>query len=139
MALSIFDEKEKMPEVQDLKNVLGDSYSIWSEITKYVYEKYPPAIEKWSYPGKKYGWSFSLKDKKRAIIYLTPSKGYFIIGLVFIQKATNDALSSGLSPKIKDIISTARVYAEGRGFRIDICDIGILPDIKRLIEVKISN
>jgi len=139
MALSIFEEKEKIPEIQDLKKVLRSSYSIWGEITDYVYEKYPQATEKWSYPGKKYGWSFSLKDKRRAIIYLTPTNGYFMVGMVFGQKATDQALSISLSPNIKEIISTARVYAEGRGFRIDIHDNEMLPDIKKLIEIKISH
>lgn len=139
MALSIFEEKEKIPEVQDLKMVLKSSYSIWAEITDYVYEKYPQATEKWGYAGKKYGWSYSLKDKRRAIIYLTPSNEYFMVGMVFGRKATDQALSISLSPNIKKIISTARVYAEGRGFRIDIHNDEFLKDIKILIDIKLSN
>ena len=139
MALSIFDEKENIPEIQDLKKVLRSSYSIWGEIKDYVYEKYPQAIEKWNFAGKNYGWSFSLKDKKRAIIYLTPSNGYFMVGMVFGKKATDQALSMSLSQETKDIILGARVYVEGRGFRIDIHNSEFLDDIKRLIDVKISN
>ena len=139
MALSIFEEKEKIPEDNDLKKALGDNYHIWNEIKEYVYLKYPEAMEKWSFPGKKYGWSYSLKDKKRAIIYMTPSDGYFMVGLVFGQKATDQAMAMDLSAKIKEIISEAKVYAEGRGFRIEIISNEFIEDIKKLIEVKLAN
>ena len=60
MALSIFEDKTHVPEPEELKTVLGDSYDWWREIHNYVYQKYPEAAEKWSYSGKKYGWNYSL-------------------------------------------------------------------------------
>ena len=139
MALSIFDDKEVIPGNDDLKGSLGSTSSYWSELKDHVFHKYPEATERWNFPGKKYGWSYSLRDKKRAIVYLTPSDGYFMVGLVFGKKATDQALSLNISKDIKDIISSAKVYAEGRGFRIDITDGSWIPDIKSLIDIKISN
>ena len=139
MALSIFEEKTHVPEPFELQNVLGDSYQRWREIRDYVYLKYPEAVEKWSFPGKKYGWSYSLKDKKRAIIYFTPKAGYFIIGMVYGKPGVEDALNSDISESIKEIIRTAKVYAEGTGFRVNIRDDSLIDDIKTLVDIKIAH
>jgi len=48
-----------------------------------VYEKYPEGFEEWNFPGKKYGWSFRIKDKKRAIVYLLPGDDAFMVAFVF--------------------------------------------------------
>ena len=44
----------------------------------------------------------------------------------------------GNSPEsIKQELSSAKVYAEGRGIRIDVKDNLIVPDILKLIEIKL--
>jgi hypothetical protein len=109
------------------------------DLRDYVFEKYPNAVEDWNCPGAKYGWSFRIKDKKRAIIYLLPRDQSFKVALVYGEKAVQQALASTVSGNIKKVIETAPVYAEGRGFRIDIHDEKILPDIKTLIDIKLTN
>ena len=104
-----------------------------------VYEQYPRATEEWNFPGKKYGWSFRIKDKKRAIIYLLPRDGFFMVAFVFGQKATDEIMKSDVDEKIKKELSEARKYEEGRGIRITFDDKGILTDIKKLIEIKLSH
>ncbi|MBI9068622.1 MAG: DUF3788 family protein [Salinivirgaceae bacterium] len=59
---------------------------------EYTLLKYPEAVEHWNYSGKKYGWGFRLKDKKRAIIYLIPQDSYFLVAFVFGKIATEQAL-----------------------------------------------
>jgi hypothetical protein len=122
-----------------LSVALGDLHTAWIEIKTYVIDKYPRAKEEWNFPGQKYGWSFRIKDKKRAIIYLLPRDRYFLVAFVFGEKATHDALNSDISDSIKHEISTARVYAEGRGFRIEVKDGSLFEDIKKLIEIKLSH
>ena len=51
---------------------LGQSYDLWQKINDFVYEIYPKAKSEWNFPGKKYGWSFRIKDNRRAIIYFLP-------------------------------------------------------------------
>jgi hypothetical protein len=69
MDISVFTDKEKIPSEEDLMKALGNSKSLWDEIKKYVLALYPEGAEEWNYSGKKYGWSFRIKDKKRAILY----------------------------------------------------------------------
>ena len=44
-----------------------------------------------------------------------------------------------ISTKLINIIESAKVYAEGRGFRIEIDGPELLPDILKLIEIKLRN
>ena len=134
---SIFIDKTKIPDNADLERALGETYCWWQAITDYVYQKYPQGTELWNC--SKYGWSYRISDKKRAIVYLLPGDKSFRVAFVYGEKATNQALSSNLSKEIKDIIETATVYAEGRGFRIEITDKKIIKDIEMLIDIKLAN
>ena len=66
MDQSIFMDKSHVPAEAELKKALGDKYSLWAEIRAQVLEKYPEGKEEWNFPGKKYGWSFRIKDIKLA-------------------------------------------------------------------------
>jgi hypothetical protein len=139
MVKNIANDKTRIPEEVDLMDSLGNTYPFWNTIKDFVRLKYPEAREEWNYSGEKYGWSFRMKDKKRAIIYLLTRDRYFTVALVFGQKAANRVLTSPISEKIKTELENARVYAEGRGIRIEVKDELIIDDIKALIEIKISS
>ncbi len=137
--ISIFRDKAIIPTDKDLVENLGDTYNLWKNIHDLVLIKYPKGFAEWNHPGQKYGWNFRIKDKKRAIIYFLPRDKYFKVAFVFGQKATDIILSSDISPVIKSELEQAKKYAEGRGIRIDVKNDKILPDIKRLIEIKLNN
>lgn len=138
MDLSVFTEKESIPTKEALQSFLGEKITWWEEIRNYAFEKYPKAFEEWNYPGKKYGWSFRVKDKKRAIIYFLPRDGFFKVAFVFGQKATDEIMKSEIRDKIKKELSSARVYAEGRGIGIPVMEESVLTDIKSLIDIKLK-
>jgi hypothetical protein len=139
MALSVFEDKSIVPGNDDLSRELGDTYVLWNDIKSFVREHYPEVSEEWNHSGKNYGWGFRLRDKKRVIVYLIPCSGYFKVGLVFGENATKEAMDSDISKEIRSIIESAKVYGEGRGFRIDVADHGIIDDIKKLIVIKLAN
>ena len=139
MDISIFTNKEEKPNDDNLYAALGLTNHLWVIIIDFTLHKYPAAIKEWNYSGDKYGWSFRLKDKKRAIIYLLPRDGFFKAAFVFGQKATDQILDSQVSDDIKLEIQNAKVYAEGRGIRIEVKNESLLTDIKKLIEIKLSN
>jgi len=138
MDISIFENKNELPDETKLSEAIGALHGSWTEIRNYVKQVYPAVVEEWNFPGTKYGWSFRMKDKKRAILYLLPRDKYFMVAFVYGEKAASAALGSNISPEIKAIISSARVYAEGRGFRIEVRDETMLEDIKKLVDIKIS-
>jgi hypothetical protein len=137
--ISIFTDKEVKPDEESLKNALKSDFQKWETICKSVKDLYPNAIEEWNYPGKKYGWSFRMKDKKRAIIYFLPRQGYFMVAFVFGNKAMEEILNSNIRDSIKEDLKNARKYAEGRGLRIEVKDSEIIEDIIKLVEIKLSN
>jgi hypothetical protein len=138
MDTSIFTDKAIIPDDLLLIESLGDLHPVWMGIRDYVFNKYPSAMEEWNFPGQKYGWNFRIKDKKRAIIYLLPRDKYFFVAFVFGEKATKDALDSNIASGIKTTIESARVCAEGRGFRIEVRNGAIIDDIKTLIDIKLK-
>ena len=135
---SIFMDKDSPPSGEDLKQALGSSYNLWMEIRNGVLEKYPDGKEDWNFPGKKYGWSFRIKDKKRAIIYFLPRREEFLVAFVFGGKAFEAIQKSEVSSKIVSDLETAKVYAEGRGVRIPVPDQSALKDIFTLIDFKLA-
>jgi hypothetical protein len=139
MALSIFEDKNVVPTNEDLSRVLAGAFSLWHAIKEFVSDSFPDVIEEWKHSGKNYGWGFRLRDKKRAIIYLTPSDGFFLFSMVLGEKATREAMSSKISKEIKEFIEAAPVYAEGRGFRIEVKDGTFIEDLKKLILIKLTH
>lgn len=137
--ISIFQDKTIEPTEEGLIEKLGASYSWWIEIKEFVMANYPAGTTEWKYPGKKYGWSYRIKDKKRVIIYLLPRDNCFKVALVFGQKATDLVLGSEISAEIRDQLAKATKYAEGRGISIDVKDEMTIADIKKLILIKLKN
>ena len=137
--ISIFQDKAETPTNKDLGKNIGSTYSLWLEIQKYVYQQYPNGKEDWNFPGKNYGWSFRIKDKKRAIIYFLPRENYFKVAFVFGQKALDQILETNIADSIKNDLLSAKKYAEGRGVRIDVKNKNVIPDIQKLIEIKLAN
>jgi hypothetical protein len=139
MDTSVFTSKDIVPDDNMLSESLGDLYAVWLEIRAYVFRVYPKATEDWSYPGPKYGWGYRIRDKKRAIVYLLPREKFFLVALVYGEKAARQAMESDISPEIRNTIESAKVYAEGRGFRLEVRGNTLVADIKKLIDIKIAN
>ena len=139
MEISAFTNKTEMPDIGSLKATLAETFDVWEEIRMYVLKQYPKAIEEWSFFSAKYGWGFRLKDPKRAIVYLGPRNQYFLVSFVYGNKATIAALASNISEGLKTIITESRVYAEGRGVRLEVRDSSLLADIKTLVDIKLAN
>lgn len=137
--ISIFQDKAIKPTDKDLPEKLGSSHQWWIQLHNFVLNEYPNGLAEWNYPGKKYGWSYRIKDKKRAIIYLLPRENYFKVAFVFGQKAFDQIMSSDISIEIKKELEQATKYVEGRGIRIRIDNDSKLPDIQKLIRIKLAN
>ena len=136
--ISIFPDKAIKPRLNDVADKIGDLYPLWESIYKLVYHKYPNATEEWNYPGKKYGWSFRIKDKKRAILYFLPRENRFMVAFVFGQKAFDEIMKTDIAESIKTDLSNAKKYAEGRGVSIEITNESQLNDIEKLIDIKLK-
>jgi hypothetical protein len=79
-----------------------------------------------------------MKDKKRVIVYMLPRAGTFMVALIFGEKGYKEVVESNVNPEIKQMLSEAKAYAEGRGIRIG-ANSDTLGDIKTLIGIKLRN
>jgi hypothetical protein len=134
---SAFMDKDNPPDTDALRSCLAETYRAWERLRLYVLQCYPKGREEWSFPGKKYGWNFRIKDNKRAIVYLLPREGYFKAAFNFGQRAVDEIMESGVAPSIKEDLAAARVYAEGRGIRIDVRKESDMDDVLTLIDIKL--
>jgi hypothetical protein len=117
MALSAFDDRTHRPEPADLEITLGKAAGFWDQLVAHVADHYAPITELWQFAGTKYGWSLRLRRKERTVLYLTPQRGMFLVGLALGEKAVQAALRGGLPADVRAVIDGAPRYAEGRGVR----------------------
>jgi len=136
---SIFINKNETPTTGSLKTALGNTFEMWESLERFTLENYPKAKTEWNFSGEKFGWSYRIKDSKRVILYLLPRDNFFKTAFVFGQKATDEILESTISEAIKAELRAAKVYAEGRGIRIEVRDSLNIPAIQNLIKIKIAN
>ena len=136
---SIFTSKNEIPTIDSLKIALGNTFELWKNFEEFTLENYPDAKVEWNFSGEKFGWSYKIKDSKRVIIYLLPRENFFKTAFVFGQKATEKILESDISEAIKTELKATKVYAEGRGIRIEVRDNSNCIDIQKLIKIKIMN
>ena len=139
MKMSYFTDLTKTSTADELKIALGHRFSLWMEIRDFVIGKYPFAAEEWHVAVKKIGWGSRIKDKKRAIVYLSPKDGWFIVTFVFGQKDNDEIMASEINADIKTELMNSKVYMEGRVVRIEVREPNLITDIKKLVLIKPTN
>lgn len=139
MAISAFDDKAKPPTEAELAATLGPAYPLWSELLTVAGKDGLPLAPVWGFTAKSTGWSVRLKSGERTIVYLAPSRGYFLASFALGQKAVAAALASKISSSVKTIIENGKQYAEGRAVRLEVKNARILGAVKKLIEFKMAN
>ena len=139
METSAFLEKAQVPQADEVAEVLGESAAFWEEIRIRMDELFPPIKEDWAWSGKQHGWALRLRQKKRAVLYLTPIEGWFRVSFAFGERAAEAAREADLPASVLDVIEAAPRYPEGRAVRLDVRDAETVPTVIRLAEIKMAN
>ena len=139
MALSAFDDKAREPTDAEVAEMLLGTADHWNAIKDQIASLYEPLAVDWGFAGKKWGWSLRLKHKKRAVLYMTPSTGFFYVGFALGEKAVSAARQSELPQSLLDVIEGSQKYAEGRAVRIEVRTSRDLGNAVRLATIKMSN
>jgi hypothetical protein len=139
MALSAFDDRSQTPSAQEMEATLAASAGLWNQLLDHLATEYPPLDETWVFSGKKWGWALRLKQKKRAIVYLTPCEEHFVAGFALGEKAVRAAHEAQLAQDVLALIDAAPKYAEGRGVRIEVRTGRDVGSVKQIAAVKIAN
>jgi len=136
MGVMSFDDKAKIPDEKALARGLGAAKKLWDECVRHVSETYPPVTEAWGFYK---AWSLRLKRKDRTVVYLLPGEGGFRCAFVFGGKATEAARRTRLPKAVLREIDEAPVYAEGRGFRLEVKTAKDVETVKTLAAIKMAN
>lgn len=130
------DDKTKVPDDAALARAPGPAKKLWDEYSRHIAEEYAPVTEAWGFYKS---WSLRLKQKKRTIVYLLPRDGHFLCAFVYGEKATAEARRAKLPKDVLKAIDEAPVYAEGRGFRLEVRKKQDLAAMKTLAAIKMAN
>jgi len=130
-----FDDKAKIPDAKALAKGLGAAKKLWDELVGDISEAYPPVTEAWGFYK---AWSLRLKRKDRTIVYLLPRDKHFLCAFVFGGKATEAARRTRLPKAVLREIEEAPVYAEGRGFRLEVKTAKDVETMKALAAIKMA-
>lgn len=139
MALSAFDDKSAPPGEADLKEVLGNSSTLWHDLLGRIPEHFGPITAEWGFASKSTGWGLRLKTEKRTILYMTPCRGYFLASFALGEKAVAAAHETDLPASVLEVIDSARKYAEGRGVRLEVRKAADVRAVEKLAIVKMAN
>jgi hypothetical protein len=139
MAWSAFDDKTSPPTEKALRQVLGRTTPLWSRLQGDLQSAHGPLVEEWNFAGKAYGWSFRLKQKKRALVYMTPCRGYFLASFALGEKACAAAQAADLPAWLLAIVDAAPKYPEGRGVRIPVKRASDVAGVEKVAAIKAAN
>ena len=139
MAFSAFDDKSREPSDPELEEVLQSTADLWTALKTEIAARYDPVIEDWTFSGKNWGWALRLKHRKRAILYLTPSTGFFYAGFALGEKAVTAAHSSDLPPAVISLIDGSQKYAEGRAVRLEVMTPEDVDNVISIAAIKMAN
>lgn len=136
MALSAFADKRQPPTENDLKRVLGKSFSAWLRLIQLVSDRIAPISQVWGFTSASTGWGLRLKCKDRVILYLTPGEGHFLVSFALGQRAIAAAQTRKLPVALLKAIDSAPRYPEGRGLRLEVRHTREVAALATLAEIK---
>jgi hypothetical protein len=137
--LSVFVDKSRPPQDDDLAAMLGSTFVFWNELKRLIASRFTPLSVEWGFSSKKTSWGMRLKGEKRTILYMTPCKGYFMASFALGEKAVKAAHKSDLSASVLKVIDNARKYAEGRGVRLEVRSAEDVRNVEKLAVIKMAN
>ena len=139
MALSAFDDKNREPTAPEVAEVLRGTAALWEKLTSEIASLFDPVAQEWTFSGKKWGWALRLKHKKRAILYMTPTEDFFVVGFALGEKAAKAAHASDLPPGLIEQIDGSQKYAEGRAVRLEVKATEDVDNVVSIAVIKMSN
>lgn len=119
------------------KAALGRAYPMWAGVVRVVEELASPLDIEWKLSTLAFGHVCLLRHKKRTLLYLLPEPPSITVAIVLGERAYGLAMVSTLSAAIKQALSDARPYAEGRGIRVPVRAARDLGTIRKLVTIKL--
>jgi hypothetical protein len=125
----------KQPE--GLTAQLGEAAAAWESCRADVAGRAEVTSE-WKFYGEKYGWQCKLVAHGRALAYLIPKDGCFVVASALRAPAIEALREAGYpAAKLREI-EAAREAPEGKPARIEVHGVRDLPIVKTLLDTKLA-
>ena len=118
---------------------MGDTKPLWDELVAHLETVYAPVTPEWKTSRTSPLGFLRLIRKKRTILYLLPRNGHFLTAFVFGEKATAAVRASDVPAAVITELNAARVYAEGRGIRLETRTPQDVATMKKLAAIKMAS
>jgi len=93
----------------------------------------------WKRYSAKYDWVVRVHDGKRTLFWLRPVARQLHVTLILGGKAVAAGLAGGLPERLKARLRAAPVYPEGRAIRLGLRSARGVPDVERLLALKLGS
>ena len=127
------------PTAAALAHALGATRPLWDELVAHLEATYAPVTPEWKMARTSPLGFLRLIRKERTILYLLPRDGCFLTAFVFGEKATAAVRASDVPATVVTALNEARVYAEGRGIRLETHTSQDVATMKKLAAIKMAN
>ena len=127
------------PDDQELIRILENTKPLWDDLISHIETEFEPVTRRWGFSRPTARWFLRLIRKKRTILYLIPQDRHFLTAFVFGEKATAAIRAGDLPKAVVAAINEARVYAEGRGVRLETRTRKDVATMKKLAAIKMAN
>lgn len=138
MTTNAFIGHATKPTESELNVELGPRKVLWDAVLAEL-DRLGVSDQEWSSYSSKAGWALKVLRQGRVIVYLSPLHGGFLASFALGEKAVAAARKSKLSPKILEIISEAKRYAEGTAVRIEVGSRSDVSAVAKLAAIKMTN
>ena len=129
---------QTIPDEEQLESLLGETaIEAWNELIQFVDSNYEFAPV-WD-EGGKYGiWEVKYRRSGRTLCAFYVGNGQFTVLVIFgkAEREKFELSQKEFSPEIIELYTNTRQYHDGKWLWINVFDMSLVEDIKRLIMIK---
>jgi len=138
MSIGLFTDKKHQPTDTEIHKAIGSRLSLWQELIRYIREGYAVQEDLKFLYGKNYGWAQRFRVKRQLLTSLYPTEGGFTAQVNLGPEAIEKAQSMELGKNVRQAITRAHPYPEGRWLFVPVESEEDLRDVQRLLELRVN-
>ena len=110
MEKPLLNDPEQPPTDELLKSILGDGFSVYTDVMKTVTSEAHGLIPEWRYYNDGKSWLCKMVFKKKTVFWLSVWDGCFKAGFYFTERHLQGIGELDIDPGIKDTLSKAKPF-----------------------------
>lgn len=131
-----FPDPRHRPQPAEIASALGSAHALWTRLLTHVANAHGLTTDVWHF-GKTTGWTLRLMSGKRIVLYLTPGRRSFTVGVVLGQHAVKRGMDEGAA-SLQALLRQGRAFTEGLGLRFAVADAEQLAHAETLADLKMA-